>query len=267
MELIEKKKCSTCLHGYPANSDFFNNSKNGKKNSRGEGLKSECRTCQSNYRKQYYQKNKNKEKERGLKDYYDNKSERSLSHQKWKDENQDKIRERSKKYYYGHQEELKKKSLDWATRNKDRKAETLKEWKRNHRSEIRNYEKQKWDNDPNFKMARVLRNRMRHAVKSQGCAKKGHLRDMIGCSISFFKQHIESQFQDGMTWENYGRRGWHIDHIRPCSSFNLTSEKDQKECFHYSNTQPLWEKDNLSKSSYYKGKLIRRYNKLKWEKK
>ena len=52
-----------------------------------------------------------------------------------------------------------------------------------------------------------------------------------------------------MSWGNYGK--WHVDHIRPCASFNLVNEEEQKKCFHYTNLQPLWAKDNLSKGSKY----------------
>jgi hypothetical protein len=59
--------------------------------------------------------------------------------------------------------------------------------------------------------------------------------------------HLEAQFRDGMSWDNYGRYGWHIDHIIPCSSFDLTDTDQQRKCFHYTNLQPLWAHENLSK--------------------
>jgi hypothetical protein len=64
-------------------------------------------------------------------------------------------------------------------------------------------------------------------------------------------QHLEKQFTEGMTWDNYGQ--WHVDHIRPMSSFNFTSLDDPefKECWDLSNLQPLWETENLSKGSRY----------------
>lgn len=68
---------------------------------------------------------------------------------------------------------------------------------------------------------------------------------LIGCSIEDLRAHIESQFQPGMTWENYGK--WHVDHIRPCVSFNLLDPMQQQECFHYTNLQPLWAEDNIKK--------------------
>ena len=60
--------------------------------------------------------------------------------------------------------------------------------------------------------------------------------------------------------ENYGTFGWHIDHIRPCSSFDLTDLEQQKQCFHYTNLQPLWWFDNIKKSSFYEGVKHKRKN-------
>lgn len=80
------------------------------------------------------------------------------------------------------------------------------------------------------------------------------MEDLIGCTMDDFKKWISSQFKDGMSWENYGYNGWHIDHIRPCASFDLTKSEEQKRCFHYTNLQPLWAKPNRSKGSFYNGK-------------
>lgn len=71
----------------------------------------------------------------------------------------------------------------------------------------------------------------------------------FGCSVDDLILHIESIFLDGMTWDNHGK--WHIDHIKPCCAFDLTDPKQQRDCFHYSNLQPLWAVDNLKKSGKY----------------
>ena len=72
---------------------------------------------------------------------------------------------------------------------------------------------------------------------------------MLGCSISFLKIFLEAKFKEGMTWENHGE--WHIDHIKPCASFNLLNDDEQKKCFNYTNLQPLWALENLSKGFKY----------------
>lgn len=76
-------------------------------------------------------------------------------------------------------------------------------------------------------------------------AKKESALDYLGCSPRHLRLHLESKFQANMSFENYGE--WHIDHIRPCASFDLKNENERKECFHYSNLQPLWKEDNLKK--------------------
>ena len=67
--------------------------------------------------------------------------------------------------------------------------------------------------------------------------------------MEFFKGYIEGKFTEGMNWDNYGQ--WHVDHKRPCASFNLTIRADQLACFHFSNLQPLWAADNLLKSDKF----------------
>jgi len=98
--------------------------------------------------------------------------------------------------------------------------------------------------DVNYRLANNLRSRIRRALKG-GCSLPSG--DLLGCSIDEIKTHLEAQFSDGMTWDNHGLYGWHIDHIKPCASFDLTLDKEKKKCFHYSNLQPLWAKDNLQK--------------------
>lgn len=74
---------------------------------------------------------------------------------------------------------------------------------------------------------------------------------LLGCTIRQLRDHLESQFGPGMTWDNYGLRGWHIDHKRPCASFDLTDPEQQAACFHFSNLQlqPLWAEENLRKGA------------------
>lgn len=96
-------------------------------------------------------------------------------------------------------------------------------------------------------LANNLRSRLRLAIKNQ--QKAGSAVADLGCSISELKQHLESQFQTGMNWQNYGQ--WHIDHIQPLASFNLEDREQFLAANHYTNLQPLWAEDNLRKGDHY----------------
>ena len=101
------------------------------------------------------------------------------------------------------------------------------------------------------RMTHNLGARIRSVIKDN--RKSDNTRKLLGCSFEFFMKHMEDQFQEGMTWDNYGNPNgdqtncWHVDHIKPCKTFDLSDPKEQHKCFHYSNLQPLWAKDNLSK--------------------
>lgn len=111
------------------------------------------------------------------------------------------------------------------------------------------YYKEKRISDINYKISSNLRGRLLTALKNN--QKSGHTLDLLGCSIDELKAHLEMQFEPGMTWDNLGKGEgkWQIDHIIPCSYFDLTKEENQRICFNYRNLQPLWAKDNLEKSN------------------
>ena len=97
------------------------------------------------------------------------------------------------------------------------------------------------------KLEYLVRNRLLLAVKRQRIGKSDRTMKLIGCSWKDLKKHLENQFVNGMSWDNYGE--WHIDHIIPCASFDLSDPNQQRICFNFRNLQPLWAKDNLSKGS------------------
>jgi hypothetical protein len=116
------------------------------------------------------------------------------------------------------------------------------------------HNKLKRQTNPQWKLKQVLRGRYLDALKrhtSGGKVNKHHSAiNLIGCSIEFYKQYLEQQFKPDMTWENHGML-WEIDHIKPCALFDLTIEEEQKQCFNYINTQPLYKSDNRSKGDKY----------------
>jgi hypothetical protein len=116
-------------------------------------------------------------------------------------------------------------------------------YKKNNRDKVKAYSNKKYNKDANTKLAQIIRVRIRKCIKN----KSESSMDILGASIEEVVNYIEKQFTEGMTWENHGINGWHIDHIKPIASFDLTDLEQQRECFNYKNMQPLWAKDNISK--------------------
>jgi len=96
-------------------------------------------------------------------------------------------------------------------------------------------------------LACVLRSRINSAIKHE--MRSGSAVKLLGCSVDECVAYLESKFLPGMTWQNWGLRGWHLDHIRPLASFDLANGQQFSEACHYTNLQPLWAKDNLAKGS------------------
>ena len=119
-----------------------------------------------------------------------------------------------------------------------------KRWRSNNPEKLRMYDRRSMQN-PQSAIKRRLRSRIATVLRRKNVRKSSKTVDLIGCTWSFLKSHIEKQFVDGMLWSN--RNQWHIDHIRPCASFDLTDRQQQLACFHYSNLRPLWSQENMKK--------------------
>lgn len=131
-------------------------------------------------------------------------------------------------------ENLKASRKRWVENNKEKKL-----------SYTKNYKQKRLREDLDYRLLHNLRSRAFNALKSSTNRKS----KLVGCTGPELRKHLESLFKQGMTWENYGYEGWHIDHIKPCSSFDLTDPKEVAICFHYSNLQPLWADENFKKSN------------------
>ncbi len=116
-----------------------------------------------------------------------------------------------------------------------------KNWRTKNKERVNAYRREFYKNNPIAKLRHNLRKRISRSLRSGSCIEN------LGCTLEQLKVHLESKFQNGMTWENYGRHGWHVDHIRPLSAFDLTDVSQLKVACHYSNLQPLWATDNLRK--------------------
>lgn len=112
-------------------------------------------------------------------------------------------------------------------------------------SQHKQYINRKYKNDPILNITMRCRSRLYRMLADNGQYKQFKTFDLIGCTPQQLKDYLELKFIDNMSWDN--RSEWHIDHIRPCISFDLTKLEEQRKCFHYSNLQPLWAEDNLKK--------------------
>jgi hypothetical protein len=135
--------------------------------------------------------------------------------------------------------------------NKEQHAESVKRYNAAHpdrrRKTHRTYIADRKLNDLNFKLACAIRCRLGVAIKDN--AKSGSAVADLGCTIPELRAHLESKFKPGMTWDNWSKDGWHIDHIRPLAKFDLENREQFLEAVHYTNLQPLWASENIHKSA------------------
>lgn len=144
------------------------------------------------------------------------------------------------KYAENNIDRIRERAREYARQRRLRQPLTVKKQKR--ASEIK-----RMDERPELRVRKNLRRRLNSIVRKQ--QRPHSIIDLVQCTLEELKSHIELLFIPGMSWENYGE--WHIDHIKPCSLFDLTDPEQQKMCFHYSNLQPLWAEDNVRKSNKY----------------
>jgi len=201
------------------------------------GYKSQCKECL----KYNHIKYKELEKEYRLK----NKDKIRETIKKWRNNNKEKCAQYTKKYVLNNKEKVKKRYKEWLLKNPEYYKNYKKEHKKEHSKYIYNYNKKKLQEDPLFKLKCNIRNRLRMAMKLKNWKKDNKTLKILGCSLEELKVHLESKFQPGMTWDNYGE--WEIDHIIP-----LSKAKTKVEIYnlnHYSNLQPLWKIDNIKKGN------------------
>ena len=135
-------------------------------------------------------------------------------------------------------------------KNKEKIKVQKAAWHQEHKHLI----KEKYNNDIQFKLSHLLRVRLNSAIASG--QKVGSFVDDLGCSIAELKVRLESKWQPGMSWDNWSKYGWHIDHIIPLASFDLSDRSQFLKACHHTNLQPLWAVDNLSKGSKVGGDLF-----------
>ncbi len=203
----------------------------------------ECKSCKSEYDKKYRQSNLEKCKN-SVNSYQNRNKEKireyNIEYQKsyrksYYEENKDVILERTKENY----------------RNNPQYLQVSKEYQKNNREKVnqykRKYRKERVENDPLFKLIGTVRSLIGFAFRSNGYKKNTKTHQILSCGFEQFKLYIESQFIDGMTWENHGE--WHLDHKTPISW--AKSEEDVIRLSHYTNFKPMWAIENILKGNRY----------------
>lgn len=240
---VECKYCGHCKVFKPITL-FGNSSQTWDK------LRPTCKDClkqnnvenkekKTEYNKQYWEKTKHQQKEK---------------HRKWVSENQEYIKEKMKEWLENNKEHKKQKDREYRVANWDKKKEYNREWQRKNYNDMKtNPERQQ-----EFIERKIHKNTGRRIREILGQSKSNRCLDYVGCSLEHFKKHIEEQFLEGMSWDNYGEdkdgnrvNAWHIDHKIPCKAFKLSNETEVKACFNYRNLRPLWATDNIVKSDTY----------------
>lgn len=171
----------------------------------------------------------------------------------WK--NVEKLRAKARAWRRARHEKYNAVSRKWNADNRARCRETTKAWRARNPDHLRQYDRDRRKNI-NFKIRAQMSSRLNEVLSYKGVKKAAKTMALIGCGVLELKAWLESKFTDGMSWDNYGQFGWHIDHKRPCASFDLTNPEQQRECFHYTNLQPLWWRDNIIKGDKWEPAAI-----------
>lgn len=250
------KQCNKCKEIKPL-TEYYKG-----KNYKG-GYRAQCKVCIKEVVDIYVENNKDKLKKAQKLWAENNKERRWQTSKMYYIKNKDNIKAKSKIYYIENRERLLKQSKKYHEENKEylnkkykqyhqKNKEKLNKRSRIHREQNKEYFnnymsswiKKRYSEDKMFRLKSNLRSRIYEYLKKGGYKKTKKTRDILGCSIDFYKKHLQKQFKEGMSWDNHGE--WHIDHIIPLASAN--TKEELIKLFHYTNTQPLWAEENIKKS-------------------
>lgn len=173
----------------------------------------------------------------------------------WAARNPEKLKNSAGRWRAENRQHINAESRRWQASNLSLRRETNRRWREKNpeasRRIAREYMRKRYV-IPQEKLKMLARNRVWAAITRGKGAKSAKTSELIGCTTAFLRGHLEKQFKPGMSWANQGSY-WHLDHIRPCASFDLTDPAQQRTCFHFSNLQPLTAWENLTKGDTYCG--------------
>jgi hypothetical protein len=212
---------------------------------------------QKEYKIKYYSTEDNKEK---LKEYHrkyseEHKEEKAEYYRKYKEENKEELLNKKRIYWEENKERLLEQKKSYYQENQQEIKDKVKKYREANPDKIRAYKsaakKKRLASDPVYKLKESMSHSVRQSLKKRNLDKsKAKWQELLGYTVEQLKEHLEKQFDDKMSWENYGTY-WHIDHIKPQSKFVFTSKEDLefKNCWALDNLQPLEAKENIRKSN------------------
>lgn len=212
-----------------------------KENRNSDGRSSKCKLCVNTEQREWRKSNPllAKDLDRKRRDLPSSK----MYMAKYFDKNREKLCSKARDNYNRNKQPYLLRAKQQRESNPEEYKQYQKKWRLENKKYLNEYTLNKLHTDPIFKLKHNLRSRLRKFVKNRSRSALKYL----GCDIKFLIGYFEGKFKDGMTWENHGKV-WHIDHILPCRSFNLSKESEIQKCFHYTNLQPLFISENLLKS-------------------
>ena len=158
-----------------------------------------------------------------------------------------------KKYYESNKEKISEYYSEWKKNKKEHLKEYQKKWREENREKLRetkrNYEKTRKHNDPLYKLIANFRTAIYQVLKENNVQKNGHYFEILQYTPNELIDHLENQFTENMTWDNYGE--WHVDHIKPITYFKINEIGDDEfmKCWSLNNLQPMWGHENIRKSN------------------
>lgn len=178
-------------------------------------------------------------------------------HRAYRDKHRNRLNEQKQTRRLNFSEDQKQAKRQADARYRDQNWEYLHsdEFKRSKNERLR----KQYAEDDSRKIEMRLRASLTQAIRIARTKKSQSVFSLVGSSVQDLRKHIQAQFVDGMSWERFSEI--HIDHIRPCASFDLTDTEQQSACFHYTNLRPMWQTDNLSKGAIWNGVRIRKRKK------
>lgn len=240
-----EKKCPKCKKVKQI--DKFGNRKKNK-----DGKRYQCKKCESIYKKERYLNNIDRERKKGRDRYFKNRERYNATNKLWRQNNPDKAKAATAAWRNTNPEKVKethrKACRKYYKKNPGKTMEWVKNNPEKRKASVRRYY-EKCRARPMARLNSSISALMRFYLKNN----KGgvHWEKLVGFTLKQLKKHLEKQFENGMTWENYGRKGWQVDHKIPVSVFNFVKPEDDdfKRCWSLKNLQPMWAKENIVKSN------------------